>query len=191
MPTTFLNTTFYFQGFLSTMGPKRAEDGVLTLTLPLEDGKLLAGGLGVPAGEEIANMFQYYGDIDKEFPGHRDLHLLREINPALQSFPRLARRERREHPGGLSRYRRRAMPPTVLPFRLAPSECRMRGTRLHRRDVVPLKGKEQRDWELPAWRGSFGWGGIAGLSTESTVVNRGAGPSTSGRGFFMEERCVG
>jgi uncharacterized protein YbjT (DUF2867 family) len=43
VPTTFLNTTFYFQAFLQSLGPKRAEDGVLTLTLPLEDGKLLAG----------------------------------------------------------------------------------------------------------------------------------------------------
>ncbi|WP_329377352.1 NmrA/HSCARG family protein [Streptomyces sp. NBC_01716] len=43
VPTTFLNTTFFFQGFLQAMGPQRAEDGVLTLTLPLEDGKLLAG----------------------------------------------------------------------------------------------------------------------------------------------------
>ena len=43
VPTTFLNTTFFFQGFLQGMGPTRAEDGVLTLTLPLEDGKLLSG----------------------------------------------------------------------------------------------------------------------------------------------------
>ncbi|MEU9919619.1 NmrA family NAD(P)-binding protein [Streptomyces sp. NPDC051001] len=43
VPTTFLNTTFFFQGFLQGLGPQRAEDGVLTLTLPLEDGKLLAG----------------------------------------------------------------------------------------------------------------------------------------------------
>ncbi|GAB3000817.1 NmrA/HSCARG family protein [Streptomyces pseudoechinosporeus] len=43
VPTTFLNATFYFQGFLSYFVPKRGEDGVLTLTLPLEDGKLLAG----------------------------------------------------------------------------------------------------------------------------------------------------
>jgi uncharacterized protein YbjT (DUF2867 family) len=146
VPTTFLNTTFFFQGFLSMMGPKRAEDGTLTVTLPLEDGKLLAGvdvndigrtalallkggerfightvglagdhltgaqyaekigtaigepvrfqsvpydvfrGLGVPAGDEIANMFQYYGDFDREFTGARDLDRLREINPALKSF---------------------------------------------------------------------------------------------------------
>ncbi|WP_432747121.1 NmrA/HSCARG family protein [Streptomyces sp. JH002] len=146
VPTTFLNTTFYFQGFLSSMGPKRAEDGVLTLTLPFEDGKLLAGvdvndigrtalallkggerfigrtvglagdhltgaqyaeklgaaigepvrfqsvpydvfrTLDIPAGEEIANMFQYYGDFDQEFTGARDLNLLRGINPALKSF---------------------------------------------------------------------------------------------------------
>ncbi|GAB3004912.1 NmrA/HSCARG family protein [Streptomyces pseudoechinosporeus] len=43
VPTTFLNATFYFQGFLSYFVPKRGEDGVLTLTLPMEDGKLLAG----------------------------------------------------------------------------------------------------------------------------------------------------
>ncbi|MFD5272217.1 NmrA/HSCARG family protein [Streptomyces sp. NPDC058335] len=43
VPTTFLNTTFFFQGFAQAMGPQRGEDGVLTLTLPLEDGKLLAG----------------------------------------------------------------------------------------------------------------------------------------------------
>ncbi|MFE9069162.1 NmrA/HSCARG family protein [Streptomyces violaceusniger] len=146
VPTTFLNTTFFFQGFRSMMGPKRAEDGMLMLTLPLEEGKLLAGvdvndigrmalailkggerfigqtvglagdhltgaqyaqklgaaigepvrfqsvpydvfrSLGVPAGDEIANMFQYYGDFDQEFTGARDLDLLREINPALKSF---------------------------------------------------------------------------------------------------------
>ncbi|WP_244181757.1 NmrA family NAD(P)-binding protein [Streptomyces curacoi] len=146
VPTTFLNTTFFFKAFLQTMTPKRAEDGVLTLTLPFEDGKRLAGvdvadigrtahailkggeqfiggtvglagdhltgaqyaqklggalgepvrfqsvpydvfrSLGVPAGEEIANMFQYYGDFDREFTGARDLDRLREINPALKSF---------------------------------------------------------------------------------------------------------
>ena len=43
VPTTFLNTTFFFQGFLTRVGPQRGEDGVLTLTLPLEDGKLLSG----------------------------------------------------------------------------------------------------------------------------------------------------
>ncbi|WP_151484549.1 NmrA/HSCARG family protein [Streptomyces albicerus] len=43
VPTTFLNTTFYFQGFLQGLGPQRGEDGVLTLSLPMEDGKLLAG----------------------------------------------------------------------------------------------------------------------------------------------------
>ncbi|MFJ8533814.1 NmrA/HSCARG family protein [Streptomyces sp. NPDC093591] len=146
VPTTFLNTTFFFQGFLSVMGPKRAEDGVLTLTLPFEDGKLLSGvdvndigrtalaifkngerfightvglagdhltgaqyaekigaaigepvrfqsvpydvfrTLGVPAGDEIANMFQYYGDFDQEFTGARDLDRIRDIHPELKSF---------------------------------------------------------------------------------------------------------
>jgi uncharacterized protein YbjT (DUF2867 family) len=146
VPTTFLNTTFFFQGFLQGLGPQRAEDGALALTLPLEDGKLLAGvdvtdigrtslallkggepyvgrtislagdhltgaqyaqklgaalgepvrfqsvpygvfrTLEMPAAEELANMFQYYGDFDQEFTGARDLDRLREINPELRSF---------------------------------------------------------------------------------------------------------
>jgi uncharacterized protein YbjT (DUF2867 family) len=146
VPTTFLNTTFFFQGFLTQMGPQRGEDGVLTLTLPLEDGKLLSGvdvedigrtafavlkggegligetvglagdhltgaqyaakfeaalgepvrfqsvpydvfrSLDIPAADELANMFQYYGDFDQEFTGARDLHKVRELNPALKSF---------------------------------------------------------------------------------------------------------
>ncbi|QSB16646.1 NmrA family NAD(P)-binding protein [Natronosporangium hydrolyticum] len=43
VPTTFLNTTFYYQGFISGVGPRRGEDGALALALPLESGKLLAG----------------------------------------------------------------------------------------------------------------------------------------------------
>ncbi|WP_105969078.1 NmrA/HSCARG family protein [Streptomyces geranii] len=146
VPTTFLNTTFYFQGFLQGFGPQRAEDGVLALTLPFEEGKLLAGvdvadigrtalavlkggeqyigstiglagdhltgaqyaaklaaaigepvrfqsvpydvfrTLDLPAAEEIANMFQYYGDFDQKFTGARDLDRLRRLNPALTSF---------------------------------------------------------------------------------------------------------
>ncbi|MFD5752193.1 hypothetical protein [Streptomyces sp. NPDC127033] len=144
--TTFLNTTFFFQGFLSMMDPKRAEGGVPTLS-PAVRGRQAAGRrgrerhrphgvcrpqgrravhrpdrrprrrppdrrpvraraerrdrrvgalpggahevlrfLGVPAGDEIASMFQYYGDFDQEFTGARAPELLREIAPALKSF---------------------------------------------------------------------------------------------------------
>ncbi|MFI1035426.1 NmrA/HSCARG family protein [Streptomyces sp. NPDC020951] len=146
VPTTFLNATFFFQNFVTLMGPQRGEDGVLTLALPLEDGRLLSaidaedigrsalavfkGGerfigetiglagdhltgaqyaakletalgepvrfqsvpydvfrsLDIPGAEEIGNMFQYYGDFDKEFTGARDLDKVRELNPALKSF---------------------------------------------------------------------------------------------------------
>ncbi|MFF8727150.1 NmrA/HSCARG family protein [Streptomyces sp. NPDC015171] len=146
VPTTFLNTTYFYQGFLDAFLPRRGDDGVLTVTMPFEDGKLLAGvdvadigrtayalfqggerfigqtvslagdhltgaqyaerlsaalgepvrfqsvpydvfrALDIPAAEEIANMFQYYGDFDREFTGVRDLDRLREINPALKSF---------------------------------------------------------------------------------------------------------
>ncbi|GAA1859736.1 NmrA/HSCARG family protein [Brevibacterium marinum] len=43
VPTTFLNTTFFYQGFLDGVEPRRGEDGELTLSIPFEDGKLLAG----------------------------------------------------------------------------------------------------------------------------------------------------
>lgn len=42
VPTTFMNTSFFFQNFLHLMGPHRNEDGTVALTLPLEDGKLFA-----------------------------------------------------------------------------------------------------------------------------------------------------
>ncbi|PRZ04149.1 uncharacterized protein YbjT (DUF2867 family) [Isoptericola sp. CG 20/1183] len=146
VPTTFLNTTYYFQGFVGAFAPRRAEDGVVTLTLPFEPGKRLAGvdvddigrtafallaagdtyvgrtvslagdhltgadyaeiigevigetvrfeavpydtfrALPIPAAEEIANMFQYYGDFDDQFTGARDLDELRLLNPALRDF---------------------------------------------------------------------------------------------------------
>ena len=151
VPTTFLNTTFFYQGFLQDLAPRRGEDGVLTLTLPFEDGKLLAGvdvndigrtalailaagdahigetiglagdhltgaqyaehlaevigepvrfqsvpydvfrELPMPIAEEIANMFQYYGDFDAEFTGARDLDRLRRLNPQLKDFKTWAR----------------------------------------------------------------------------------------------------
>ncbi|POX60469.1 nucleoside-diphosphate sugar epimerase [Streptomyces sp. Ru62] len=146
VPTTFLSTTSYYQGFLGPLAPRRAEDGVLTVTMPFEDGKRLAlvdaadigrtahallkagerfvgetvclagdhltgaqyaeklgaalgepvrfrsvpydafRALGTPAAREIGNMFQYYGDFDREFTTARDLAGLRAINPALRSF---------------------------------------------------------------------------------------------------------
>jgi uncharacterized protein YbjT (DUF2867 family) len=40
VPTTFLQTTFYWEGFTSFFPPKRQEDGSLVLALPLADRKL-------------------------------------------------------------------------------------------------------------------------------------------------------
>lgn len=136
VPTTYLNTTFFYQGFLNGMTPKRADDGLLSLSLPFEEGKLLAGvdvndigrniglagdrltgsqyagilgevvgepvrfqavpydvfrALDIPAGDEIANMFQYYGDFDEQFTGARDLDRIRTLKPALKSFRTWAR----------------------------------------------------------------------------------------------------
>ncbi|WP_375386314.1 NmrA/HSCARG family protein [uncultured Microbacterium sp.] len=151
VPTTVLNTTFFYQGFAKDLAPQRGEDGALTLTLPFEDGKLLAGvdvddigrtafailaagdqyigqtvglagdhltgaqyaeqlgeaigepvrfqsvpydifrGFGFPGADEIANMFQYYGDFEAEFIGARDLEQARRLNPDLKSFAAWAR----------------------------------------------------------------------------------------------------
>jgi len=37
VPTTFLRTTFFFEGFAGGLGPSRGEDGTLALTLPMAD----------------------------------------------------------------------------------------------------------------------------------------------------------
>ena len=37
VPTTFLQTAFFFEGFTTGMGPARGEDGKLILTLPMAD----------------------------------------------------------------------------------------------------------------------------------------------------------
>ncbi|MET0473270.1 MAG: NmrA/HSCARG family protein [Mycobacterium sp.] len=40
VPTTFLRTTLFFEGFTEAMGPTRADDGTLALTLPMADQRL-------------------------------------------------------------------------------------------------------------------------------------------------------
>jgi uncharacterized protein YbjT (DUF2867 family) len=145
VPTTLLQTTFYFEAIKQGMGPVRDEDGKLILTLPMADQPLsgiaaedigktalgvfkrgdefigktvsIAGDhltgkeyaaalsdvlgeqvtyqphtwdefrqLGFPMAVEMANMFQYYAEDSARFTGDRDLTLVRELNPNLQSF---------------------------------------------------------------------------------------------------------
>jgi uncharacterized protein YbjT (DUF2867 family) len=43
-------------------------------------------GLGFPGAVEFGNMFQYYAENSQRFVGDRDLTLVRELNPQLQSF---------------------------------------------------------------------------------------------------------
>lgn len=40
VPTTFLQTTFYWEGFMAYFPPQRQEDGGLVLAMPMSDGKL-------------------------------------------------------------------------------------------------------------------------------------------------------
>jgi uncharacterized protein YbjT (DUF2867 family) len=145
VPTTFMQTTYYWDGFASLFPPKRQEDGSLVLALPMADRKLagiaaedigrtaygifkrgtsltgetvsIAGehltgaeyaaafadllgepvhyypvpydgfrAAGFPGAEEIGNMFQYYAEFDDEFTGRRDLGVVRDLNPNLQTF---------------------------------------------------------------------------------------------------------
>ncbi|WP_112246874.1 NmrA/HSCARG family protein [Kribbella monticola] len=145
VPTTFLQTTFYFEAMLQGMGPVRDESGKLILTMPMADQPLsgiaavdigrtvlgifkrgnefigktvsIAGdhltgteyaaaltdalgeevtyqpytwdefrALPFPMAVEFANMFQFYAEDSARFTGDRDLKLVRELNPELQSF---------------------------------------------------------------------------------------------------------
>jgi uncharacterized protein YbjT (DUF2867 family) len=46
VPTTFLRTTLFFEGFAESMGPIRGDDGALVLTLPMADQKLSGIAVG-------------------------------------------------------------------------------------------------------------------------------------------------
>ncbi|RZS32277.1 uncharacterized protein YbjT (DUF2867 family) [Herbihabitans rhizosphaerae] len=141
VPTTFLRTAFFFEGFFGFAAPRRDEQGRLVLTLPMAQARLsgiasedigktalgvfrrgaelvgrtisiagdhltgaeYAAAISAAIGEpvtyqalgfdqmraisvEMANMFQYYAENEKAFVGDRDLDLVRELNPGLQSF---------------------------------------------------------------------------------------------------------
>jgi uncharacterized protein YbjT (DUF2867 family) len=145
VPTTYLRSTFYWEGFTQGTGPARGADGRLVLTLPIGEAKLsgiaaedigrsaygvfaagdeyvgktvsIAGehltgaqyaaafadalgepvdyrpltheefrSIGLPAGDEFGNMFQFYVEGEEDFVGARDLDLVRSLNPRLQTF---------------------------------------------------------------------------------------------------------
>lgn len=145
VPTTYLRTTFYWEGFTQGSGPQRGDDGRLVFTLPIGEARLsgiaardigrtaygvfaagddyvgrtvsIAGehltgeqyaaafaaalgepvdyrplthdqfrSLGLPAGDELGNMFQFYVEGEHDFVGARDLDLVRTLNPRLQTF---------------------------------------------------------------------------------------------------------
>jgi uncharacterized protein YbjT (DUF2867 family) len=159
VPTTFLQTTFYFESYLAGQGPARTESGELVLTQPMGDARLsgiaaddigrtalgifrrgedfigktvsIAGdhltgeqvaaayssvlgekvsyrpltwdqvrASGHPMALEIGNMYQFYAEASEYFTGARDLDLVRELNPALQSFDSWLREHKSEIPLG-------------------------------------------------------------------------------------------
>lgn len=42
--------------------------------------------LGLPGGDELGNMFQFYTEGERDFVGARDLDLVRALNPRLKNF---------------------------------------------------------------------------------------------------------
>lgn len=42
--------------------------------------------LGLPGGDEIGNMFQFYTEGERDFVGARDLDVVRSLNPRLKNF---------------------------------------------------------------------------------------------------------
>jgi uncharacterized protein YbjT (DUF2867 family) len=62
VPTTFLRTTFFFEGFASGLGPSRADDGGLVLTLPMAD-QPLSGIAVADIGKTALGIFGRGGEL--------------------------------------------------------------------------------------------------------------------------------
>ena len=43
-------------------------------------------GFGFPGADDLGNMFQFKADFEALFCGHRDLALVRRLDPTVQSF---------------------------------------------------------------------------------------------------------
>jgi hypothetical protein len=62
VPTTFLRTTFFFEGFAGGVGPRRAGDGTLVLTLPMAD-QPLSGIAVADIGKTALGIFKRGADL--------------------------------------------------------------------------------------------------------------------------------
>jgi uncharacterized protein YbjT (DUF2867 family) len=62
VPTTFLRTTFFFEGFSGGLGPSRADDGALVLTLPMAD-QPLSGIAVADIGKTALGIFGRGGEF--------------------------------------------------------------------------------------------------------------------------------
>jgi uncharacterized protein YbjT (DUF2867 family) len=62
VPTTFLRTTFFFEGFAGGVGPTRAGDGTLVLTLPMAD-QPLSGIAVADIGKTALSIFKRGADL--------------------------------------------------------------------------------------------------------------------------------
>ena len=59
-------------------------------------------GFGFPGADDLGNMFQFKRDFEKDFCGARDLGFSRRLNPQLQTFAAVARRQQGADPARLS-----------------------------------------------------------------------------------------
>ncbi|PNG19752.1 NmrA/HSCARG family protein [Streptomyces cahuitamycinicus] len=62
VPTTFLQTTFYWENLLGPMAPRRGDDGRLVLAMPMAD-SLLAGIAVEDIGKTAYGIFRRGGDL--------------------------------------------------------------------------------------------------------------------------------
>lgn len=60
-------------------------------------------GAGFPGAEELGNMFQFFTDASESFVSHRDLELIRSINPRLQTLENWMLAHRQELLAALTR----------------------------------------------------------------------------------------
>jgi uncharacterized protein YbjT (DUF2867 family) len=77
VPTTFLRTTLFYEGFAGATGPSRGDDGGLVLTLPLADQKLSSIAVG-DIGRTALGIFKHGDDFIGRTVGIAGDHLTGE-----------------------------------------------------------------------------------------------------------------
>ena len=117
VPVTFLQTSFYWENFIYFgMGPQRGEDGGLSLTFPIGDGRRIAGIAAADIGAAAYGVFKAGRSADRRNRLDRRRAPHRRGDGGRPS-PRSDRRE-----GHLQRGHARGLPRLRLPRGRGPGE---------------------------------------------------------------------